>query len=446
MKRVLVVGGGLAGLSAAVGLADAGFRVEVLEGSASPGGRVRRLKHGAAIDRGQHLMLGCYRESVALIDRLGTAKQLREVRGTTPFLSGPGRVHPYRLGRLPAPLHALPGLTGLTQLDWQARLSLVRAVAAAKLQVRLRPGSLDGISADRWLAKHGQGEGAMRGFWEPLILAALNLPPKDASALLLATVIDRGFFAKRTDAVPLLPQRTLHDLFVAPAVSEITRLGGRVRCRQKARRLELNADDTAVAAVITQSGERCESDQFVLAVPPWDVPDLLGETSGLGWVVDCAERLSFSPILGVELWFDRAWMRYPYAALLDSPVQWIFNHQEELHGAAGEKRHRVSLVISHAGRHIRRKGEELTDECVAEVRRFFPEARDAGIVDTLVVRAPRATFRAAPGQATLRPPTETNLGNLFLAGDWTDTGLPSTIESAVASGKRAVEAVHRKKP
>ncbi|MBW1808353.1 MAG: FAD-dependent oxidoreductase [Deltaproteobacteria bacterium] len=449
MKKVLVIGGGIAGMSASIRLIDAGFQVTLLERSASPGGRIKKLTprgHAKDIDRGQHLMLGCYHEALALVKRLGTQNQLQRVMGTTPFLSGPGQIHPYRLGRLPSPLHALPGLLGLTQLGLMDRLALGRVVLDAKLQILLDPGKLDGLSAQRWLTRNGQSPKAMHGFWEPLTVATLNLPTKQASALLLATVLDKGLFARQRDAVPLLPKTTLHDLFIAPLHKAIETGGGRVVCRETAREIAVGESSGLVESVTTQSGRIFDADFFLLAIPPWDVPLLLKKNSELEWVSNCAERLSFSPIVGIELWYDRNWMRYPYAGLLNSPLQWIFNHNQDSQLGQNGGSYRVSLVISHAKKQIKSQAEELVAECASEVGRFFPEAQQAKLLGSLVIRAPKATFRAAPGQALLRPPTETNLKNLFLAGDWTDTGLPSTIESAVISGRMADEAIKRRLP
>jgi squalene-associated FAD-dependent desaturase len=449
MKKVLVIGGGLAGMSASIRLIDAGFSVTLLERSASPGGRIQKLTprgQSEDIDRGQHLMLGCYHESLALVERLGTRDQLQQVEGTTPFLSGDGQVHPYRLGRLPAPLHALPGVLGLTQLGVLERIALGRVVLDAKLQIHLDPGKLDRLSAQQWLVSNGQGTQAMHGFWEPLTVATLNLPSKQASALLLATVLDKGFFAKRRDAVPLLPKTTLHDLFIAPLHTAIEAGGGQVVCRETAQEISVGNSSGLIESVTTQSGRNFDADYFLMAIPAWDVPKLLKKNSELEWVSSCAKRLSYSPIVGVELWYDKNWMRYPYAGFLNSPLQWIFNHNQDSAVGQNSGSYRVSLVISHANKQINIQTKDLVDECASEIERFLPEARGAKLLEGMVFRAPKATFRASPGQALLRPPTHTNLKNLFLAGDWTNTGLPSTIESAVLSGRMAGDAIERQLP
>lgn len=435
MSTAVVVGAGVAGLAAAVSLCDAGLRVVVLERTATPGGRVRRLRPGGgrpAVDFGQHLMLGCYRHTRELVGRLGTASLLFEVDGATPFVSGPGRLHPYRVGRLPAPFHGLPGLAGLTHLTIAERLGLARAALAAKAAVRLDPARLDRLTAGEWLRRNGQGPGTIAGFWGPLVSATLNADVEEASALLLATVVDRALLARREDAVPLLARGTLHDLVVGPAASAVEASGGEVRPGARAIGLAMTAGGYVRAVEVAGRGE-VAADVVVVATPPREAAVLLSGVRGLEATCDAAMRLGASPIVTVEMWFGRRWMRYPFAALLGSPVHWVFDHSEG-NGC------RVSAVTSHATGLMNLPPAEVARTVTGEVMRLFPEARRAGLTSSLVVKAREATFMAAPGQAALRPPCLTVVPNLFMAGDWTATGLPATIEGAIASGLRAARA------
>ena len=443
MKRVLIVGAGLAGLTAGVRLTDAGYQVTVLERNSVPGGRVRRIipsGNRAPIDWGQHLMLGCYHESLSFGKRLGTADQVRRVKGVTPFISGPGNFHPYRVGRLPAPLHLLPGLFNLTQMNLGQRLMLGRAMLAAKLETRLQPDSLDAVSAARWLNDKGQSTQAIAGFWEPLVKATLNMPMEEASALLLATVIDKGFFARREDAVPLLPRTTLHDLFVEPAVKAIESNGGQVLFKIKVNKL-VRDNSGKILAASTTKGEHWEADIFLLAVPNWDIAPLANANRLWGDLSKAAKALSASPIVSVELWFDRPWMRFPYVGFLGSPVQWAFNHYRDLEIPGQVTGYRVSFVLSHARKYQKMKKEAIIEKVLAEVHRYFPEAKNVSIIGSHVIKAQRATFRAGVGQNGLRPQCITTCRNLFLAGDWTATKLPATIESAITSGNRAAKVI-----
>jgi squalene-associated FAD-dependent desaturase len=439
VRRAVVVGGGVAGLAAAVRLADRGREVTVLERAREAGGRIGRVDPptgGPPIDHGQHLLLGCYRETLSLLRRLGSAPDLRPVDGPTPFVSADGAVHPYRVGALPAPLHLAPALAGLTQLSWAERALLARAVAGAVVDLRLGPDGLDRRCAEPWLAAHGQSARAIRDFWEPLVLATLNLPAAEASAFLLAVVLDRIFLGPSANARPLLPRTTLYDLFVPPAARALEARGGRVLCGRDVVRLEAGADGR-IAAAACRDGERFAADEFVLAVPAWRLAALADGAPALAPLARSAAALGASPIVCVDVWYDRPWMRHAFAGVLGSTLQWVFAPEWPSERAP----QRVSLVVSHAVRMIDRPEAEIVALLLEEAGRAFPSARDARPVATRTAKAVRATIRGAPGQRGLRPGPRTPLPNVVLAGDWTATDLPATIESAAASGRRAAESL-----
>jgi len=439
-KRAVIVGAGLGGLSAAVHLADSGFEVTVIEKRSRAGGRVRQIpRHGSrpAVDWGQHLLLSCYGESLAFSERLGTRSLLREVTGMTPFVSGPGRIHPYGVSDLPPPFNALAGLSRLTQLHAGERLALVRAALAAAYDLRVKPESMDRLSAATWLRQNGQSANAVRSFWEPLVSATLNTPASEASALLVAQVLDKGFFTLKKGSVPVLPIATLHDVFVEPALKALAGKDGRVLCRHEAKRLVVDGHGR-VTAVVDSADREHAADVVILAVPPWDLGRLGQGLAGLDTVSRMAAELPASPIVGVEIWFEKPWLRYPYAGLLGSPIQWVFSL------ASRNDPTRVSVVMSHADRLIGLGTSEVISLAEEEIRKYFPEARGVGVRDSLVIKEKRATFRGRTGQSALRPACRTGCGNLFLAGDWTATGLPATIEGAIQSGHAAAAATRER--
>jgi squalene-associated FAD-dependent desaturase len=438
--RIVVIGGGLAGLSAAVSLADAGRRVVVLERLGRCGGRCRSVRGpgGTPVDWGQHLMLGAYRATRRLAARLGTAGRLRFVDEPTPFVTGPGEEHAYRVGSLPSPLHALPALVGLSHLGWLDRLGLGRAALGAKFDRRFRAEALDRIDAATWLRGHGQGEGALRGFWEPLGTATCNGPLERTSAALLAAVIDEGMFATREDALPLLPEGTLAEVLVDPAVEAIRRSRGEVRTRAEAASLDVAGG--AVRGVTLRGGERVPAAGVVLAAPSWAAAPLLAGVAGMAGTSRAAERLGAASIVSVDGWFDRPWLRHPFAGLLGTGVQWVFAHGP---GSVAGAAQRVSMVVSDAGGWLDRPRAALEEAVLSSVRSRFRGAVGARMVASLVVREPRATFVGGPGQGSLRPEAGTPSRGLVLAGDWTATGLPATIEGAVRSGVQAAARLAR---
>ncbi|MBI5487532.1 MAG: FAD-dependent oxidoreductase [Deltaproteobacteria bacterium] len=437
--KVVVVGAGLAGLAAALRLADAGRQVTVLERLSSAGGRARRISgpHGTFLDWGQHLMLGAYRRARGLAERLGTAGRLRFVTEPTPLVTGPSGRHSYGVGDLPAPLHALPALFGLTHLSFFERLALGRPVLGAKLGARLDPAALDRKSALEWLRGHGQSADAIHGFWEPLVVATCNARPAEASAALLAAVIDRGFFAAREDALPLLPDGTLHDVFVGPALDALASRGADVRLGEAAVSLELDGAGR-VAAVRSARGDTHPADAVVLAVPPWRAGALLPPVPGCRRIAENAGWLGSSPIVTVEAWFDRPWLSSPFAGLVGADAQWVFAHGP---GNVPGAEQRVSIVVSRAQEWVHRTNDEIRRTVLDEVARFFPEAGAARTLASLVVRERQATFLGRPGQAARRPGPRTPIPNLALAGDWTSTGLPATLEGAVQSGETAADSL-----
>lgn len=431
-RQVIVIGAGLAGLRAALELGRRGWLVKVLEKRSRPGGRVRRLHVRGKpedVDCGQHLLLGCYRHTLEMAEWVGTRRQLLPVRGATPFVSRPGSIHPFRIGSGPAPLHLLPALLGLDHLDWPTRLRLARAGLAAKLGTRLWPGRLDGLTAGAWLRRHGQDRQALRGLWEPLGLATLNIPLEQASARMFATVLDRGMFAGRADITPLLPERLLDDVLVRPAVEEIRRRGGEIVYSQRVARL--HADGRRLSAVETADGRRHRARAFVLAAPWYETARLAGPLEALAPLGRHCSGLGASGIVTVDLWYDRSWLEWPFVGLLHSPLQWVFAHPRQRGGPA-----RMSCVISDAGPLLDWPARRLVAECRAELVRHFPAAA-ARVTASLVTKVPLATIRVTPGSDGQRPGPETALDNLYLAGDWTATGLPATMEGAAASGARA---------
>lgn len=432
----VVVGAGLAGLTAAIRLADAGRRVVLLERSGTAGGRARAFRgpHDTPLDWGQHLLLGAYHATRALAARLGTAHRLSFADGPIPMARADGSHASYRVGALPAPLHLLPALAGLSHLALHERLALGAAALGAKLDARRRPDTLDRRTAADWLRAHGQSDRALRGFWTPLVLATCNADPGRVSAALLVAVLNQGFFATRDDARPILPEGTLDEVLVAPALAELRRLGADVRLREPAAALTLDPSAGAVASVVTARGERLEAEAVVLAVPPWSLPDLTAPHPALRGLGDDAAWLGTSGILCLELWFDHAWLTAPFAGLIDGESHWIFAHGP---GAVPGARQRISVVRSAANPALAERRAELPESTVKELRRFFPESSAARLVAHVLVHEPRATFLGRPGQAARRRGPTSPLPNLFLAGDWTATGLPATIEGAVRSGEAA---------
>ena len=435
---VIVVGAGWAGLAAAVRLALQGLVVRVVESSGIPGGRARSFTDratGETLDSGQHLILGCYRETLDLVHVLGTNRLLSPSTHEVPlFLEDGGRAS-IRSVRLPGPLHMLPSLADLGHLSLGDRLRLGRATAAIALAGLGDERRLDDVSAAQWLEGiAGQSSRAMEMFWDPLVTAMLNVVPREASAEMLVVVLREGLLAGHEPSRPLLPRAGLGDLVARPAVRLIQEQGGEVIARTRVRGLRMRGREAV--AVSTSRGDM-QARAFVLAVPSWSLGGILDGEEGTG--ASKATRLEPSPIVTAFLRYRRPILDVPVAGLLGGRFHWLFD-RNEIEPGPPRGTWSYSVVASAATGLVDRTTGEIAREAVTEVEARIAAARSTLVTGVRVVKSRRATFRPTPGTASLRPgPGASDLGNVVLAGDWTDTGLPATLEGAIISGRRAAD-------
>jgi squalene-associated FAD-dependent desaturase len=429
---VLVVGGGCAGLAAATALAERGAAVRLLEARPVLGGRSRSWidrATGDVEDNGQHLLMGCYDEFLTFVERTGGIRHLRfQDRLELVLLEPGGRARRFRPGPLVRPLDLIWGLLRLGGFSVRDLLGLSR------LARELARGEPDppGPTAERWLVDHGQSESARRVFWEPLILATLNLRPDAAPAGLLAEVLRRALLGGRRASRLGFPERGLGPLVVDPARAYLEARGGEVRAGAVVTALEFSTDGR-FAAARARDGSRHAASAAVIATPHREAAALLGDRAA-PYSRGAAEALGRSPIVAVHLWFDRPVSPHAVAGLLDSPIHWVFN-RARIGGAAPPGY--LALVTSAADGLVGRSREQLVTQAVAELDRFFPGAGEARLLRSRVLKERRATPALRPETAACRPAADTHVPNLALAGDWTDTGLPATLEGAAASGHRA---------
>ncbi|HEU0180370.1 MAG TPA: hydroxysqualene dehydroxylase HpnE [Blastocatellia bacterium] len=448
---LLILGGGFAGLAAAVDLAEAGRRVLLLERRSFLGGRAYSFTDrttGDTIDNGQHLMMGCYHRTLRFLEKIGSLDKLKfQPDPQVDFLheeaNGSVTRASFKCPPLPAPLHLLGGLARLKTIGWGDRL---RALGVG-LAVRALNGNRDRlaeITVREWLESLGQSERIQRRFWGPMALATLNEAPEIASADMFARVIELGFMRTKSDSAMVISRVGLSDLYTRQAQGFIEDRGGEVRLNADVSRIEFNG--YAAAGVTLRSGERIEADTVISAVPYFALSRMLpAEFAGAHFPY--LNRFKSSPIVSINLWYDESITDLEFAGLLDSPIEWVFNKsainqnggqgggQGVKPGRAGHRRQQLALVISGAHEAAARPKEELIALADAQVKRFFPAARGQRPSHAFVVREYDATISHSVGTARLRPSSRTRFENFFLAGDWTATGLPATIESAVQSGQ-----------
>jgi squalene-associated FAD-dependent desaturase len=443
---VIVIGAGFAGLSAASKLAGEGARVLVLEARSRLGGRATAFhdrETGELVDNGQHVMLACNVETLAFLREIGAGAHVSiQSHLNVPMIDRSGRRSRLTCSTtLPSPLHLVAGVLDWEGLPWRDRLAAFAMAAPLKIaRGESEPGarrraSSPGETVENWLIRNRQTAVIREMLWNPLALAALNQPPNRAAAPPFVRVLGEMFGHDPRSAALVLPTKPLHLMYAEPARAYIENRGGEVRTGAPAK---ARIDGGGVVTV-EANGERWTPGAVISSVPWHALPELFnGVPVPLTDTIARARRMESSPIVTVNLWFDRQVIDEPFLGLPGRAMQWVFDKRIVFGGSASH----LSLVSSGAGPLVQQSNEELIATAHRELLEAIPEIRRARRVRATVVREPHATFSLAPGQPA-RPVTETGVPGFYLAGDWIDTGLPATIESAVRSGHRAAEACAR---
>jgi squalene-associated FAD-dependent desaturase len=414
--RASVVGGGLAGLAAAVELADAGAEVTLYESRARLGGATFSFeRNGLWLDNGQHVALRCCTAYLDLLRRIGSDHLLPlQRRLDVPVLrEGRPAASISRVGA-PSPLHLAPSLLTYGPLSLRERAAAVRAALALK---RLDPDdpALDARNFGDWLRSHGQTPNAITALWNLIALPTLNLPADEASLAAAVKVFRTGLLDAADAADIGIPAAPFQQLHADPAQAAIEGRGGRVLLSSPVR-----ADDL---------DELLAAGPVVLALAPHAAAEFVPvDVDGLGE----------SPIVNVHVHYDRKVLDVPLAAALGSPVQFVFDRTAPAGAQEGQL---LAVSLSHAVEEIEMSVASLRERYLPALERLLPAARGATVLDFAATHEPRATFRAAPGTRRLRPGPHTDREGLYLAGAWTDTGWPATMEGAVRSGLTAARAV-----
>ena len=431
-RHVVVVGGGLAGCAAALTCADAGASVTLLEARQRLGGATYSFQRdGLWFDNGQHVHLRCCTAYRAFIDRIGASDMVTMQRRLAIPVIRPGHgVAWIKRANLPAPLHLARSLGTYRHLSLVERLQLGRALIGL-MRLDLRDASLDAHAFGHWLSARGQSNGSLEALWDLIVLPTVNLPSAEASLTLAAMVFKVGLLSDRSAADMGYTTTTLGRAHSEQGLRALRAAGVDV---------QLGVASSAVAAepggelTVRRRGGDLAADAVVLAVPHAQAARLVPAAAD----PEAARfaELGAVPIVNLHVIYDRPVMPYPFAAGVGTPVQWVFDRTEAAGLSDGQA---LAVSLSGAVAYAQVPTDALREQFVAELARVFPRAREAHVRGFYVTREHQATFRQAPGSLVRRPGPRTALPNVLLAGAWTDTGWPATMEGAVRSGNRAGE-------
>ena len=441
-QKVAVLGGGLAGLSAARRLLEHGCEVTLVEKRPFFGGRAysfRDGEDGVEVDNGQHVFLGCcayyidFLRAVGSFDRTYLPKRLRTevvLDGVTGVLSSTRF-----LGRL----HLLPSFVAYPHLGVKDKLLVGYGLLRARLTNRSKgSATLDEESAYDWLKRHHQTDRAIDNLWNLFILPALNDDVRNVSADMALMVFQEALLKGPSDAAIGLSRVGLTSLNGEPGARMVEDAGGSLLSGVTVRSIDVT--DSTVTGVQISDGEALQADAYVSALPYQALLEALPGEVAADPFFSKVSALDSAPIVGIHLWYDRPIMDQDFVAFLNSPVQWVFNKSLIQEGDGGPGQY-VCISLSGAWQHADTPKEELIETFTQEMARLFPRAAEASVERSFVVKELAATFRSTPGAAKHRLPQTTPISNLFLAGDWTQSGWPSTMEGAVRSGVFAADAL-----
>lgn len=437
-KTAIIAGGGLAGLSAAVFLDQLGYQVTLIEKKQILGGRTYSFtdkKTKAVIDNGQHLMIGAYHDTLHFLDLIGARAKIELKKPSRiPLLDEELHRHDFTLRDLPVPFSAstaLMSFSGLPLLDKLKLLRLLKDLLKTRQQGAL---FLNDLTVTDWLNKHGQSQKAQKNFWEILTLATLNDHPDQTSADGLATVLCDSYLRNRNDGFLVFPKVGLSELFVEPAEQYLHLRGHQVI--RGIRLAQIHMQSGKVSAFEFSDGSQQKADIFVSALPFQHLTPLLSEEN----LAACPELAvtktwETSPIVSINLFFDRPIMQSPLLGSAKTKVHWFFNKEMVLkEKAPDQSAHHIMGVISGGYEFLNKSKDDILKIALDEIQQIIPAAKDATLVHALINKEREATLSQRVGINKQRPQQQ-QLSNFFVVGDWTQTGLPATIESAVRSSR-----------
>ncbi len=437
----VISGGGLSGLSAAVELASKGAKVVLFEQAPKLGGRCYSYldeKTGDVVDNGQHVLLGAYHNTLRYLDLIGTRSLLRvQPKLSLPFHHPEKGFASFEISSLPKPFHLTTGMLKFKLLSLRERQKLLNVGFELSCWNHKLEEKLSSLTIEQWLTGLGQSEEAKKNFWYPIAISVMNELPECASALLFARSLKAAFLGKKSDASVLIPTVGQTELYVNGAVEFLQKHNASIHTRSEVEAVEV--EKSKVTGIRLKNGKVIKSKHVVGAVPHTALKKLIPAGFRNEPPFVHFSKFASSPIVSLHLWFDKDFMEMEFVGLIDHKLQWVFNRRKIM--GEEKKLSYISAVISGAYDVVDLTKEELVTLALKDLSEVFPESVKAKLVHSIVIKEKRATFSPTNEVEPFRPSSETPIKNFYLAGDWTNTGLPATIEGAVMSGFRTASLV-----
>jgi zeta-carotene desaturase len=432
----IVIGAGVSGIHSALLLAKQNKRVLLLESTLYIGGRARSFidkQSGDSIDNGQHALMGCYTHFLSILSTLNTDNLLhRQHHLSVPFMYSDGHSDILKADVFSGALGVAFGILNLK------KLSLSEKISALYFAIRIRLGfaKSGSLTAFEFLLSENQSAHSIEILWTPIILATLNGNPKEVAASLFVQVLTLAFLGKKDASTLILPKVGLSDL-LSPFPDWLAKHNGICKLGESVE--EIVFRDNRPSAVITKSGEMYHSNSIIMAIPPKSIKRILHKECKEYEFYEALDQYSFSPIISVYLWIDKEFPDLEFAALLGTNTQWVFHKNAFMHNNLSSTL--LSCTVSAGNDSIDDEGASIAIQCLQEIKLCFPSVKDATLLHWKVIKEKHATFLATPETENKRHSTYTDIEGLFIAGDWTDTKLPATLEGAAISGYHAANAV-----
>jgi hydroxysqualene dehydroxylase len=430
---VVIIGGGLAGLSAAVKLANSGAKVFLYEQNPQLGGRTYSFidnKTGDVVDNGQHLLIGAYHNTIEYLKLIGTDSFLsKQTKPKLNFYNPKYGISTFEISNLPKPFDLTAAMLKYRALAIRDRQKLLKVGLALR---KLDPPTEKKIahqSVEEWLINLDQSEVVRHSFWYPIVVSVMNELPNRASATLFARSLKKSFLGNKSDAALLVPMVGQTELYVNEAENLLSKNKVKILKGEGVRHIIIeNGKATGVEA-----DSSIKSKYVISAVPYFKLPNILPSSVTYKYPFSKLKYFKSVPIISINLWFDRSVMDIDFVGVVQKKIQWVFN-KHRIMGETQKPDNYITAVISGAYKFIQLSKDELVSLAIKDLTEIFPMIKTAVLKHSLVIKEKRATFSATNEIEQYRPNYETPIENLFLAGDWTNTGLPATIEGAVQSG------------